>query len=65
MKRKYIVPQLKMLGIEEESIMANTRFDKDMGQQSVIPTEDEEYDGEFGTNETFWAEVDHYLIYDE
>ena len=57
MKREYFEPQMKSLDIEADELMDLSAFNKNLNSQDIIP-EDDEYDGEFGTNGAFWSEDD-------
>ena len=51
MKKEYICPELKHFEVESSELLEQTQLDPTKDQQDITPTE-EEYDGEFGANQT-------------
>lgn len=62
MKREYTVPRTKTLEVEMDELMGElmglSALNKNMDAQEVDP-DDEEYDGEFGINDSFWDYNDY------
>lgn len=58
MKREYIGPHTKTLEVEIDELMGLSALNKNLDAQDVDP-DDEEYEGEFGTNDAFWDYTDY------
>jgi hypothetical protein len=55
-KKSYMVPEVKLKGMEPESLLESTTLVNDQTNQNVTPTEDE-FSGEFGAK--------HHSVWDE
>ena len=55
-KKSYMVPEIKLKGMEPESLLESTTLVNDQTNQNVTPTEDE-FNGEFGAK--------HHSVWDE
>ena len=53
-KKNYFIPRIKTISADSAEIMADSKLNSDMGDQTVTPTTDGDYDGEFGAKGNSW-----------
>ena len=53
-KKNYFIPRIKTISADTAEIMADSKLNSDLGDQTVTPTTDGDYDGEFGAKGNSW-----------